>query len=472
MKLFYYKEGDWAQTEYVTPNSPLVPGPYYAMFNGDIYASDALINIVHKMRGGGIVPELNTDLLYEYFTFRYTAGEETLIKKIKRLPPGRILGVNEGGNGPFLGRYFNWPGAETVYNSGLDDAMVMMLEGKLTDRISYLGNYPQNQVAYMLSGGVDSSLLVALASGLNTIPIRTVSVVFDGFERDESQYSDQVVAQFGTRHRKILMGKNDFYDYYRRAVLANGEPISYPNTVPMLFMAQDAANRGGVRYLVNGEGADEIFGGYGFYKTPLGIYKSAYNSQEMVDGCTEGLACNIFWRIRHFGTNPFSGVNREIYYNMNTYLFPVVNRLVRMLDKSGIAPVSPFFDLDMLQFSLALPDRLKVNAGQTTKFLIKKLAEKYFDRDFVYRDKIGFSVPIDDWMRAPDGMGPMVDILREDRHLNRPYINRAGVEKVLKNFDKHEKKFPDPDAGMVWTLMNLEMWVRNFIEGDNEKVTA
>ena len=467
LKVFYEEDGwGWKETEYVVPNNLLVAGPYYCQVSGDIYVSERLGPIADLIRDAGKTPELNTDVLYEYFAFRYVAGEDTLVKKVRRLPPGKILGVKN--EKPFIGQYFDWAGlsgARPIYSSGPDEAMVMLLEAKLRDRLNYLKNYyyPAGSVAFMLSGGVDSSLLVALAGKWQ----KTISVVFDGFERDEQQYSQMVADRYSESHHKIMMSQKDFRNWYPRAVIANGEPISYPNTVAMLYMAHSARDIG-VRYLVNGEGADEIFAGYKFYLSEPDIFKSAYNNVQMIssildDGDDAQTAGK--WRWDRFGMNPFGGVNREIYYNMNTYLFPVVNRLVKTLTAAGIAPISPFFDMDMLQFSLCLPDRLKVSKG-VTKVLIKKLAEKYFDHDFVHRDKIGFSLPIDKWLRDEDGMLPYVDMLTEERTLKRPFLKAQGIADLIKRFVAGEERFPDPVAGMVWTLLNLEMFIRIIIEGD------
>jgi len=464
MKLFYYKEGiGWKETEYIVPNNVLVTGPYYCQISGDIYVSDRLNIITARIRNVGKIPELNTDVLYEYFTFRYVAGEDTLVKKVKRLPPGRILGVKNGK--PFIGRYFSWlglSGVRPIYETGPDEAMVMLLEAKLKDRLNYLKSYPFGSVAYMLSGGVDSSLLVALAGKWQ----KTVSVVFNEFDRNEEIFSDQVAEEYSDDHHKIMMSQKDFRNWYPKAVLVNGEPISYPNTVAMLYMAT-AMRDIGVRYLVNGEGADEIFAGYKFYLTPSDIFKSAYNNAGAIQSVMDvnAFPTGMQWRSDRFSTNPFNCVNKEIYYNMNTYLFPVVNRLVKTLISAGVAPISPFFDSEMLQFSLCLPDRLKVNGG-VTKVLIKKLAEKYFDHDFVHRDKIGFSLPIDKWLRDEDGMLPYVDMLAEGRTLMRPFLKGQGVADLIKRFAAGEERFPDPVAGMVWTLINLETFIRVCIEGD------
>ena len=229
---------------------------------------------------------------------------------------------------------------------------------------------------------------------------------------------------------------------YPFAVVANGEPINFPNTICMIYIAEQVEKMG-IKYLVNGEGADEIFGGYKFYLEEPNVFNSAYNMEGMVCSVVnfDKLKIGMEWRSWMF-KNLFSGVNREIYYNMNTYLFPVVNRLMRGLSYGGIVPISPFFDLEMFQFSMSLPDRLKVNAGLTTKYIIKKLAEKYFNQSFVYRDKIGFSVPIDDWLSNSNGLLAYTEILAEDRTQDRDFMRINGVRNLLRKFALGKRKSP------------------------------
>ena len=135
-----------------------------------------------------------------------------------------------------------------------------------------------------------------------------------------------------------------------------------------------------------------------------------------------------------------------------------------MTVSQDIEVTCPYFTLDMIEdIFYLIPDDLKVKDG-TTKYILKKLAEKYFSKDFVHRKKVGFSIPINNWLRDKKGLGRYVNILLEDRTLGRNIYNADGIRNLVGSLYNKKDSDTFTYAGRIWILLNLEMWIRTFVE--------
>ena len=126
----------------------------------------------------------------------------------------------------------------------------------------------------------------------------------------------------------------------------------------------------------------------------------------------------------------------------------------------------PYLDEKIYELLKEFPTNLKLNKN-INKFLLKKVAERYLPKKFIYRKKIGFSMPINNWMKKSNFIEEYVSILNENRTLSRNIYNSNSIKKLINDFKFKKDSFINSNAGKLWSLINLELWIRQFFE--NEK---
>ncbi len=407
---------------------------------------------------------LNEEVLFEYFMFRYTAGRNTLIKEVKRVLPGELILFDTQERGINKRTYYDWEEKAPEEMIDSEDRAINFIENKLVENIKEMFT---DDSAIILSGGVDSSLLVALTSKYVKKEFDTISTVFFDEQEDEHLYSSFVANKYNTRHTNFVIDSHTFGQNYLEAVWHNDEPINFANSVAIMMMSKFAKEKG-FNKIMAGEGADEVFAGYGFFDDPRPLwlrtqYVLASDIFNLLNSKTNSTTF-LEYRMNLLDDNPYTGVSGDQWYTFYTYLQTVLNRLNKMTVSQDIEAPCPYFTLDMIEdIFYLIPDNLKVKDG-TTKYILKKLAEKYFDKDFVHRKKVGFGIPINNWLRDKAGLGRYVKILLEDRTLSRSIYNADGIRHLVNALYNKKDSETFTIAGRIWILLNLEMWIRTFVE--------
>jgi len=436
---------------------------YYIDSEKGFFWASEMKDLIPFVKEYGLDWTLNEEVLFEYMMFRYTAGRNTLIKKVKRVLPGEILFFDKSERGTINKRtYYGWDRKNEKEFITSEDEALEFIEGKLIENIKQMYS---DDTAVILSGGVDSSLLAALTSMDVKKGITTFSTVFKD-DKDERKYSDLVAEQFGTDHHNYMIDSESYADSYLEAVWHNDEPINFANSVAIMMMSKFAEEKG-FNKIMAGEGADEVFAGYGFFFDPRPLmYRTQYALPSDIM-CLLNIKPNtnhFEYRLDLLKDNPYAGTSGDQWYTFYTYLQAVLNRLNKMTVSQDIEVTCPYFTLDMIEdIFYQVPDDLKVKDG-TTKYILKKLAEKYFPKDFVHRKKVGFSIPINSWLRDEQGLGRYVKILLEDRTLDRGIYNADGIRNLVNALYNKKDSETFTIAGRIWILLNLEMWIRTFVE--------
>jgi len=123
----------------------------------------------------------------------------------------------------------------------------------------------------------------------------------------------------------------------------------------------------------------------------------------------------------------------------------------------------PYLDNNLIKAIKTLPDNMRIK-GNIAKYILRKISEKYLPTEIINRPKIGFGVPINEWMKNKNFFGKYVSILEEERTLKRSIYNQVGLKKILFEFRNKNDKFVQSRTGLIWSLLNLEVWIRTFIE--------
>ena len=286
-------------------------------------------------------------------------------------------------------------------------------------------------IASVGSGGLDSSLITAIAAQYNS-SISVYHVKVDDEKCDESKYAKQVAKHLNLELKTEILSKNNYLEYVDYCIEVEELPLSHPNSVGIYLISKKAKDDG-IKVLLTGEGADELFGGYHRYKAyqkklmfsriPLlpKVLKKFSNliihagfggfSTEDVDNYLEQASGFSFHSERHnFITGlqtAFSFIENEearalktyISSDLQYYLPPILRRTDRMSMAAGLEMRVPFLDNRLLDFSLNLPVKHQINKYEL-KYLLKKVGERYLPKNIVYRSKKGFPLPINEWLGA------------------------------------------------------------------------
>ena len=360
------------------------------------------------------------------------------------------------------------------------------------------------EVGSFLSGGIDSSLVTAIASKYNN-KIKTFTVSFDG-EYDEAPLAKLVADKYQTNHTEIKISFNHLKNDLEKICCNYGEPFFDSSAIPSYYVS--AAAKKHLTVILNGDGADELFGGYRRY-VPFAQYdffkpnafiknaaalaknilppgnnkKSKYNylyrllslaSKSNVEiylsagvDIMENYEANIIsHRIdylqpmrTHFNAIAnanISGLRKIMNMDFNTTLFS--DLLVKM-DIANMAHSlegrSPFLCKELLEYAPGMNDRFKIK-GSTTKYLLRQLAKKYLPAELINQPKRGFEIPLKNWVEK-DLKEVVFDYVGSSTAISRQFIKKHFLESLLANTTKisAEKR-----AKILWTLLSMEIWYK------------
>ena len=446
---------------------------------------------------------------------RYVSRPATLFEGVSRLPEGCCMELTVHGEFPVAPvRY--WDVRYRPEQVSLEEA-TEQLDAllKRTVEMQLMADVP---LGMQLSGGVDSSIVVALMDTLrrergDPLPVKTFSVGFDVAEFSELGYARKVAERYGTEHHEITVGFKDFAEELPFLAWIYDEPMGEPPGIPTYFMCREAKKH--VSVMLCGEGADEQFGGYSKYLfdqfsagldwLPAGLrngllrgvasglpfagrrlrsmaeilaiadlprrFASWYGGfdtelqarvlsdamrSEVGDG---GLAKAFREIVDTCDSN--SALDRFLYCDIHARLVDdILVKSDRMSMAAGIEARVPFLDHKLVEFAARLPQHLKIS-GLRSKIVLKRLAERYIPQETIYRRKVGFTVPLTRWFAGP-WRGLINDVLLTERCLDRGYYNADVVRGIVSD---HFQGRVDREQG-IWLMLALEIWHRLFVDDD------
>ena len=436
----------------------------------------------------GVPRALNARRLPEYLAFRTVSGEETLFDGIRELPPGTIA-VREGGGPLRLTRY--WTGTEGA-RPGTGAALVTrgraLMEDAVTSRL--VSDVP---LGTLNSGGLDSSLVTAIASGASTDSLDTFCVGFADPEFDERPDAREVAARAGSRHHEIELTGQGLEAELDRMTWANDEPLFASNSIGLHLVFREARERAGVTVLLTGEGADEVFGGYRWYHLAMrraalgrvpGLRAAAalapaagrlgalrmLMSRDALAAANALTAPQEAWALAGgAGDDPLRH-RREILpagrahrddvflHDQRTYLQGILQRQDRMAMAAGVEAREPMLDHHLVEWANAVPVRTRL-AGGVTKALLRDIAAPWLPARIVDRAKNGFAVPTAAWMMPGRPLGDRVRALTDPGAPMAGALDRAGVARLV---EQHQGGRADHRMAL-WGLIALDAWARTFL---------
>ena len=488
---------------------------FYAEAGGQfVFASELQAILTHP----AVSRAVDLGAIDDYLTYGYIPAPRTAFRAVFKLPPAHHLTIRlaDGAGSPArkVERYWSLdylPKLDITEGEAAGRLLELLTESV---RLRMIADVP---LGALLSGGIDSSLVVALMSRLSDRPVKTFSIGFDDKEFNELPYARAVAERYGTDHHELVVRPNAL-EILPTLVRHYGEPFADSSAVPSYYVSQ--MTREHVTVALNGDGGDESFAGYDRYRG--GVLAENYRKipRSLRAGVIEPLASLIpaslprrnrlgqakrflevasqtagrrylrwvgyftpdqkdrlytpefvasldghdaggwlLGLIEEAGGAGFDSLDTLLATDVRSYL--PYDLLVKM-DIAAMAVSlearSPFLDHKLMEFAARLPGRLKLRGGQS-KYLLRRVARDLLPAENLARRKMGFGMPVGDWLRGE--LRPLLDdVLLSPRSVARGHFRPEELRRLVR---EHAERTHD-HTFRLWALLWLEMWYREFVD--------
>ena len=485
--------------------------PLYYLFDGEKLVFGSEIKAI--LCWPGVERTIDPQALEDYFAFGVVPGERSIFQSIRKLPPAHVLSLSTERPQPRISRYWQLrmaPDESLSENEWLERVRDKFDE---TVKVHRIADVP---VGAFLSGGLDSSAIVASLAEAGGDPLRTFSIGFRERRFSELPHARQVAEKFGTRHTEEIVTPDavssleDLVTYY-------DEPFADASAIPTMCVARVAREH--VKVVLSGDGGDEAFGGYARYAHDLKEAALRQYLPAIVRRLLLHPAARMWpkadWlprclRLKTALTNLALGPAAAYANTLSIARLPLRRQLLhadlrnsligyqpetrveRLFGESDGDPLAgmltadigmllpddfltkvdrasmavglevrpPLVDHEFLELTAQLPSRLKIRNG-TTKWLFKKLCDDWLPADIVHRPKQGFEIPVDDWLR-----GPLRDLFEASVLAPSAAVAElidAGCARQL--YEQHSRRI-GRHGNTLWALLVLGCWSERYLTGD------
>ncbi|MEN3336004.1 MAG: hypothetical protein V7641_5369 [Blastocatellia bacterium] len=472
--------------------------------SGLVFASEFQALLCHP----GVSREINPEAISDYLSFLCVPAPQTAFRAIRKLEPGHTLVWQRGE--VKIERYWSLDFKSKIHITEAEagERAIELLRDAV--RVRLMSDVP---LGAFLSGGIDSSAVVALMSEMSSTRVKTFSIGFDEKDFSEIDHARRVAERFDTEHHEFIV-RPAAIEVLPALVRHYGEPYADSSAIPTYYLSK--MTRQHVTVALNGDGGDECFAGYeryaamrianGYQRLPQFVRKqivepalraipeagarrsqlgkarrfvgvmgrstadrylrwtSAINDELKLELCTRDFLAQTAEALRHVapwfaGNGEIDVVDRALMADTFNYL---PNDLLVKVDIASMAASlearSPFLDHHLMEFAASLPARYKLR-GLTTKHLLKKALRGMLPAENLTRRKMGFGVPLAHWFRS-ELKGFLGETVLSERALRRGYFKPAAVRQLIAQHTEGKRDH----AHQLWTLLMLELWHQEFID--------
>jgi len=479
---------------------------HYAMAGGRLYFGSEIKSI---LCAPDVPREIDADALNHYLSFLYTPPEGSILKAVHKLPPGHTLTWTDGAIR--IERYWELPAEESF--TGSETEAIEQLRDVLTDavRSHLMSDVP---LGAFLSGGIDSSTVVALMAQTSGRRVKTFSIGFDVPAFDELEHARRVARHFDTEHHEFVV-KPDATAILDRLIAHFDEPFADASAIPTWYVSELARRH--VTVVLSGDGGDELFGGYDRYLPHPRVAAFDKYSPAALRHVASAAAASLphgargknFLRhvgrdargryidaIRFFGADEKSSLltpdvrrrltqpdperllaahferyadlpwpTQMMRFDAETYLpEDVLTKVDRMSMAHSIESRVPLLDNEVIAFAASLPASLKIKNGRR-KHVLKEVAARLLPPELIDRPKQGFGVPLAAWFRG-NLRELFVDTLLSPSAVSRTFFQPAFVKRLV---DEHLSAKRDHSL-RLWQLVVFERWYAAYLVADGSRV--
>lgn len=461
------------------------------------------------MQFPGIDRSLDHLALQDYLLSRYVPGPHTLFQAVQKLPPGCHAEWNAGKLA--VTRYFTPPFATTIPDIANFDDAVRMFSETFEDSVRIRMRSDAPFGAY-LSGGLDSSAVVATMVRQSSERVRTFSVGFRESKYSELDFARTVAERFETDHHEVTVDSGSFMDQWPTAVLRRGAPVSEPADIPILILSKMASHD--VKMVLTGEGSDELLGGYPKHRAErwIELYHRIMPQvvhDHVISPSIEALPYSMrrakvaamaagerklvnrmrVWfggisvgerdaLLAHsppiaprepypFSARIGSSVRKTLFFDQTSWLPDnLLERGDRMMMAGSIEGRMPFMDTELAALVARFPDEFLVGKAKG-KVVLRAAMKKLLPSEILTRRKIGFRVPVDEWFR-----GPYREFIRDALLSDGSQVNSICDNAVLQRLVNEHIDGRSNNEKILWSLVNLELFLRAFKPSNIHSVPA
>ena len=472
------------------------------------------------LASGGTTARLNPDALPEYLTYQFTTGEQTFFEGVRRLEPGHCLTLRPFDDGPPRPRRY-WSFGDAIDETSTFDQFCGRLRTLLDDSVA-LRLRSDVPVGAYLSGGTDSSVITCLAAPKYAGELHVFCGAFDaGPEFDESPFARLVAERTGATYHEVRPTPEDFCSLMPRLIELMDEPAAGPGLFPQYCVSRQAARH--VKVCLGGQGGDELFGGYARYLIAYleqclkgAIYGTQENDRYVVtwdavrphlpmlqtylpmlqefwsgglfddmdrryfrliarDTGIESLLTPDAWcpadrqrtfeRFRHLFRRPAapSYFSRMTHFDMTTLLPALLHVEDRVSMGVGLESRVPLLDHRIVELVSAMPPVMRFEGGRS-KHVLREAVKDFVPRRILdRRDKMGFPVPFNQWLRGPI-RDFVLDTLLSPSARARGLYRPAEIERQILQTGKFSR--------LLWGVLCLELWFQRFIDRPQDRPSA
>ncbi len=461
---------------------------------------------------------LNIEGLSKFLSLKYVPAPHTMFEGVYALPPGCSLTCDA--NGIKIRRYWDVSFTNRGTGERSEESYAEQLDALLREcvKLHLVSDVP---FGAFLSGGLDSSTIVALMSQFLNEPVKTYSVGFQGDAEafSELPYARMVAKKYETDHHEVFIRPHDLINLSEKVVWHLDQPVADEACLANYMVAELASRQ--VKMVLTGEGGDELFAGYARYagerlsplfqhlpraaksvalaasgrlpglrRQKVALYalcqpdevnrlvswfplfnseaKQALLSEDLKQYVNGGDASAVF--AEHLArTDATDPLNRMLYVDTKLWLpDDLLARGDKMSMAASLEARVPLLDHQLVEFAASLPQHLKVK-GLTRKYLLRKVGQALLPPEIIRRKKKGFPMPVSLWFRK-EARSFLRDVLSPSALQRRGLFNPAFVEKLL---SEHENGFAD-HGSLLWGLLSIELWQRVFMDSRQrpERLTA
>ena len=480
---------------------------YYQLENGDLYFASELKPLMERP---GFAGNIRQDVLARYLQQQYINAPETVFETVYKLEPGSILTFRYG----VVEQRKYWD-IKTVYHEMQAQPVKTYEEAKegLKDRLKksvadrMIADVP---LGSFLSGGYDSSLVTALAQEHSSAPVKTFSIGFHEERYNEAGYAREVANYLGTEHTELYIDEEEMYKQVADLPKYFDEPFADSSQIPTMLVSRLAREK--VTVALSGDGGDEFFCGYNLYKNVKQAQQLdwlggiVYGMCQIVPGKKVELLQRLPFKVQVIAANrdancktqltsekylsaikqmvPENDGNlssrycteqsyqvsdwqiRRMLLDMDTYLpGDILCKVDRASMKYSLESRCPILDTEVMEYSFRIPHQFKYHKGDK-KHILKEIAYDYIPKDLLDRPKVGFSVPLDKWLR-----GGLRDRLLD--YSNVSYLEKQGlfcaqyVHDMVRAYLKTGDAGPSTGANysrLCWAFLEFQEWYQMYKE--------
>lgn len=464
---------------------------YYAVADGVFYFASE-IQALYEIPE--IPKEIDDDAIDLYLTYSYIPSPYSIYRAIRKLPPAHYLRFNA--DGLTVGRYWR-PDYSRKIRIDYEEAKQELV--RILSRSVELRLISDVPLGAFLSGGIDSSAVVALMSRFSSQPVKTFSIGFPDKEYNELAYARQVAERFRTEHHEFMVEPNHL-DVLFEIVRHYGEPYGDSSALPTWYLSR--ITRKYVTVALNGDGGDELFGGYAWYPVIHRFNQAAHPISRKLIRYLHPLGKGLLPRRINRGFELLEQGEAERFQTLRSYmdraqrgalyheqfrrrlrgraeeylcqlydetlpddydrsfcadfLSYLPEDLLVKVDRAsmahGLECRSPFLDQELVEFSCGLPPEWKIQGGRSKRILKDAVAD-WFPDGFLDRPKMGFSVPIGKWFRGE--LKPFIwDKLLQGPLTRRSLLEAESVKALLM---EHERGLRNHET-RLWNMLMLSLW--------------